>query len=118
MCSILLLELPKVLPNMTILHKKWVSLIYAYLASYFTSSPIPILAYPITTLARFAAAPSKLHYVRLKGIAKYFRQTIDWGILYWRSAPNNNLSTLPLNIVISDSSLPVLPQARDHLWLY
>ena len=43
-------------------------------------------------IARFAQAPHDRHYQVLKGVCKYLRQTIDWGIYYWRRQCSQNLS--------------------------
>ena len=59
------------------------------------------IGYAITTLAKFAAAPAKIHYQRLKGLALYLRLTIDWGIIYWRSAPRDDLPVVPLIFIDS-----------------
>ncbi len=54
-------------------------LLYAYVTAR------PDIGYAIATLAKFSAAPSKLHYQRLKGVALYLRNTLDWGIILYTS---------------------------------
>ena len=39
----------------------------------------PDIGYAITTMSKFSAKPSSLYYQLLKGIAKYFCFTKDWG---------------------------------------
>ena len=45
----------------------------------------PDIGYSVTTLSKFSSAPSAFHYKMLKGVAKYLRSTIDWGI--WFNCP-------------------------------
>ncbi len=75
------------------------------------------IGYAITTLAKFAAAPAKIHYQRLKGLALYLRLTIDWGIIYWRSAPRDDLPAVPLDVLTYDPVLPPFPETADHFRL-
>ena len=42
----------------------------------------PNIGYAITTMSKFSTKPSKYHYELLKGIAKYLRETKEWGIKY------------------------------------
>ena len=75
------------------------------------------IGYAINTLAKFAAAPVKIHYQRLKGLALYLRLTIDWGIIYWRSAPRDDLPAVPLDVLTYDPLLPLFPETADHFRL-
>jgi hypothetical protein len=86
-------------------------LLYAY------DTMRPDIGFAITTLAKFATLRDQLHYIKLKGVAKYLRHTINWGIFYWRSAPNPNLPHTPLEPLIYDSSLPPFPSTTDHFQL-
>jgi hypothetical protein len=54
------------------------------------------IGYAITLLAQFSAAPAAIHYHRLRGVAKYLRKTIDWGLVYWRIKPRTDLPLVPL----------------------
>ena len=45
----------------------------------------PDIGYAITTMSKFSTKPSKYHYELLKRIAKYLRETKEWGIKYTRS---------------------------------
>ena len=70
----------------------------------------PDIGYAITTMSKFLTKPSKLHYELLKGIAKYLRETKDWGIKYTRSAVRNDLKPATLvSDVILDENLPDFP---------
>jgi hypothetical protein len=50
-------------------------LMYAYI----TCQP-DIGYYAVITLSKFSTSPSAYHYKLLKGVAKYLRSTILWGI--------------------------------------
>ena len=67
------------------------------------------IAYAITTLAKFSIAPNIEHYRALKRLAVYLRQTIDWGIIFWRPTPNPDLPRVPFRLVVADPTLPVVP---------
>ena len=47
----------------------------------------PDIGYAVTSLSKFSNAPSKYHYKLLKGVAKYLRSTIDWGVRFHRTKP-------------------------------
>jgi hypothetical protein len=42
----------------------------------------PDIGYAITSLSKFSSAPSPFHYKLLKGVAKYLRSTMHWGLRY------------------------------------
>jgi hypothetical protein len=43
-------------------------------------------------------------------IAKYLRATKDWGLIYWRSIPNNAFPDVPLLEIPTDPDLPSFPE--------
>jgi hypothetical protein len=86
-------------------------LLYAYITAR------PDIGYAIATLAKFSNAPAKIHYQRLKGVAKYLRDTIDWGILYWRPAPNPSLPHVPFILAEHDPQLPPFPPSSSPFQL-
>ena len=47
----------------------------------------PDIGYAITTLSKFSSAPSAYHYRLLKGVAKYLRSTIHYGVRFRRKLP-------------------------------
>ena len=53
-------------------------LMYAYITCR------PDIGYAVTTLSKFSTSPSAYHYKLLKGVAKYLRSTISWGIRFHR----------------------------------
>ena len=42
----------------------------------------PDIGYAVTTLSKFSSAPTEFHYKLLKGVAKYLRNTAEWGIRF------------------------------------
>ena len=68
----------------------------------------PDIGYAITTMSKFSTKPSKYHYELLKGITKYLRETIDWGIKFTQSVVQNDLApTILKSDVVPDESLPL-----------
>ena len=67
------------------------------------------IGFACTTLARHALAPAKEHYIALKHVCKYLRQTKDWKIIYWRQAPRNDFPDVPFAKAIPDPVLPDYP---------
>ena len=59
--------------------------LYAYI------SCRPGIGYAVVSLSKFAATPSKVHYTMLKNVAKYLWRTIDWGITYTKTVPNDSM---------------------------
>jgi hypothetical protein len=86
-------------------------LLYAYITAR------PDIGYAIATLAKFANAPAKIHYQRLKGLALYLRNTIDWGIIYWRPAPNLSLPEVLLTLAEFNATLPPFPSRSSPFQL-
>ena len=75
------------------------------------------IGYAVTTLAKFSIGPQPIHYQALKHLAIYLRHTIEWGIIYWRPAPNDDLPNIPYECVPIDPDLPPVPIASSHLQL-
>lgn len=86
-------------------------LLYAYITAR------PDIGYAISLLSKFSVAPAKIHYQRLKGLALYLRNTIDWGIIYWRPAPNLSLPDVPLPLAEIDVTLSTFPPSASPLQL-
>ena len=42
------------------------------------------IGYAISNLAKHSDAPAECHYLALKRIFRYLRQTLTWGSIYWR----------------------------------
>jgi hypothetical protein len=62
-------------------------LMYVYIAC------PPDIGYAITSLSKFSSTPSPSHYKLLKGVAKYLRSTMHWGIRYKRPKQLQHLPT-------------------------
>jgi hypothetical protein len=75
-------------------------LLYAYVTAR------PDLGYSVTTLSKFATHPDTIHYQALKRLAIYLRQTITWGIIYWRNNPCMSLPDIPIHPVQWDTTEP------------
>ena len=86
-------------------------LLYAYVTAR------PDIGYAITTLAKFAKQPARIHFLRLKNVAKYLRNTLDWGIQFWRTAPVASLPHVPLFQPDYPTTLPSFPRLLDPLQL-
>ena len=69
----------------------------------------PDIGYAITTLSKFSTAPSAFHYAMLKGVAKYLRRTINWGIIYRKTKPDYDLPPSTVIPIPEDSNLPDFP---------
>jgi hypothetical protein len=68
------------------------------------------IGYAVTLLSRISSCPHREHYTALLKIAKYLRATKDWGLIYWRSIPNDAFPDVPLPEVPIDPSLPSFPE--------
>jgi hypothetical protein len=86
-------------------------LLYAYITAR------PDIGYAIATLAKFSTSPAKIHYHRLKGVALYLRNTVDWGIIYWRPAASPTLPDVPLILLEYDAQLPPFPPSSSPFQL-
>jgi len=49
------------------------------------------IGYAMSLLSCFAEYPSKVHYLGLKSVCRYLRETKDRPIIYWRRAPMMSL---------------------------
>jgi len=75
-------------------------LIYAYIVCRID------IGYAVVFLSRFSTAPSKEHYLALKGVCKYLRHTKDWGLIYWQLSPVVSLPIIPLEQLPLDPEFP------------
>ena len=61
-------------------------------------------------MSKISTKPSKYHYEFLKGIAKYLRETKEWGIKYTCSVERIDLSPASLiSDVVPDETLSPFP---------
>ena len=86
-------------------------LLYAYVTCR------PDIGYAITTLSKFSIAPAPLHFSLLKGVAKYLRRTINWGITYRKSVPTPDLPASPDIPLAAADDLPDFPRPSSPLQL-
>ena len=69
----------------------------------------PDIGYAITTLSKFSIAPAPFHYAMLKGVAKYLRRTINWGIRYRKSKSDLGLPASSDFQLHQPDGLPTFP---------
>jgi hypothetical protein len=83
-------------------------LIYAYVVARLD------IGFAISFLSKYNRAPAAIHDRSLVRLAKYLRQHLDWGLVYWRI---HALSTLPLGsfhpYTIVDPLLPAFPTIAE-----
>ena len=78
------------------------------------------IGYAVTTLSKFSSAPTYFHYKLLKGVAKYLRNTVEWGIRFrcpkqlnhpefqlskWYNIPVDNISDKVFDVNINQPIL-------------
>ncbi|GAX10430.1 hypothetical protein FisN_21Lu161 [Fistulifera solaris] len=90
---------------------KFRSLLGELLYTYVTCRPD--VGYALVTLSKFAAYPHDVHFTLLKDIARYLRETSDWGIVFHKPAPTPSLPVIPRTFLAPDPSLPPFPAATD-----
>ena len=56
----------------------------------------PEIMYAVIKLSQFSQQPAKVHYLAVKHIFKYLRDTIDYGIHYWRPEENTSNPIVPI----------------------
>jgi len=86
-------------------------LLYAYVTCR------PDIGYGTVTLSKFSVCPHEVHYGMLKNIAKYLRQTKDWGIIYRKPTRDPSLPALPHTRLSHPSDLPPFPSPQYPLQL-
>ena len=52
----------------------------------------PDISFPVIKLSQYSANPAKEHYIAVKEVYKYLRDTKEDGLYFWRSTPNPYLS--------------------------
>ena len=85
-------------------------LIYAYVICR------PDIGCAICFLSRFSGSPHAEHYNALKGVCRYLRATLDWGLVFQRPKPLEDLPIVPFSFRSVEPDLPEFPAVhRDHL---
>ena len=80
----------------------------------------PDIGTAVATLAKFSERPALCHYLALKRLFRYLRQTRTRGVIYWRSEPRNEL---PMGTVVrrpldANDEKFVGPDRADQLAFY
>ena len=78
-------------------------LIYAYVIARVD------IGFAVCFLSRFASNPHHDHFVALKNVCRYLRATKDWGIIYRRPKPLDDLPPGSFKWLDPNSSLPPFP---------
>ena len=68
------------------------------------------IGFAVCLLARFSGHPHREHYNALKGVCLYLRKYKDWGIMYHRPSPLDDLPDVPFEFVPDDPNLPPFPE--------
>ena len=84
-------------------------LMYAY------TSCRPDIGYAVVTLSKYAGCPDHIHYAYLKGVAKYLRRTINWGIRFRRRVPDLTLPHVTYEVPPTVAELPEFPKPESSL---
>ena len=80
----------------------------------------PNVGYEMAQLSKFNQNPAKFHYISVKHDFRYLRQTKDWGLIYWRSVPREDLPHIDFQQrVLEDKDMKLMePAASMQLATY
>jgi transposase InsO family protein len=73
------------------------------------------IGFAIVHLSKYSSMPAAVHYTALIRVAKYLRQTKDWGLVYWRRNPVHSFpagSFIPF-VDPATRDLPAFPPYLD-----
>jgi deoxyuridine 5'-triphosphate nucleotidohydrolase len=59
----------------------------------------PDISFPLIKLSQYSQNPAEIHYKAVIQIFRYLHATIDDGLIYWRTQPNQYLPLVPLPTV-------------------
>ena len=78
------------------------------------------IGYAMAQLYKFNRNPAECHYILVKRVFCYLRQTKDWGLIYWRSVPREDLPHIDFQRrVLEDIDMKfVEPAASMQLAIY
>jgi hypothetical protein len=88
-------------------------LIYAYVVARLD------IGFAISCLSKYNSAPAAIHYRSLVRLAKYLRQNLEWGLIFWRVSPHPSLplgSFTPISVP-SQPPLPPFPPSPEPFHL-
>ena len=80
-------------------------LMYAFISSR------PDIGYAVTTLSKFSTCPGRYHFKLLKGVARYLKHTINWGIRFHQPRPMAEPFPGPFSIVVKHD----IPEEKNLL---
>jgi hypothetical protein len=79
------------------------------------------ISFAIIKLSQYSANPALLHYKVLRHVFAYLNHTREYGLIYWRPRPRDDLPDVPTPTQrsnIQNSLLPVYPQPPLSLLAY
>ena len=71
----------------------------------------PDILYCITKLSQYNTKPARIHYLSVKRVFCYLRDTIEDGLHYWREHKNTTLLDAPCSSILHDNHDVTLPQS-------
>lgn len=72
----------------------------------------PGILYVIIKLSQYSTKPTKIHYIALKHIFRYLRDTAHEGLHYWRQDTNTSLPTVHCPVIIHDNHDVDIPDSK------
>ena len=65
-------------------------------------------------LSKFSQNPARCHYVAVKRVFRYLRQTRDWGLMFWRKMSREDLPDIPfIRRGLEDTDMRFVEPAQD-----
>ena len=71
----------------------------------------PDILYSIIKLSQYNNKPARIHYIAVKRVFKYLRDTIDDGLHYWRETLHTKLPDSPCPTIIHDNHEVQIPKS-------
>jgi len=78
----------------------------------------PDIMYSIIKLSQYSTKPAKIHYIAVKRVFKYLRDTIDDGLHLWRPKIQPTLPSLPCPAILPDNydvTIPTTGEKQAHV---
>ena len=78
---------------------------------YATITCRPEIMYCIIKLSQYNTKPAHIHYLAVKRVFQYLRDTINDGLHYWRKTINTTLSDIPCPSILYNNHEVTLPDS-------
>ena len=72
----------------------------------------PDIVYAIIKLSKYSTKPARIHYITLKRIFRYLRDTIHDGLHYWRQDMVSSLPNVECPVVLHDNHTVDIPDSE------